>query len=170
MHRAVRRAVGGAVLAAGAVQKADVRGIVVPLVRLQVVAIDEHLGRVRIFGSGGEEIIGRKFRRRARPEVGEERARLLEYRVGRLLDLIFERAVLRLGRLFETLSGDVVEPAVIETAQAAAFEPAEREVGTAMSAVAIEQSDAAVLVAEEHEFFAEHVDRNRRTAGRQLRT
>ena len=35
-----------------------------------------------------------------------------------------------------------------------------------MTAVPIEQTDTAPLVAEEHEFFAEQIDRQRRAAGR----
>ena len=44
-------------------------------------------------------------------------------------------------------------------AQAAVLEPAEGEVGAAMRAVAVDQAVAAVLVAEQHEIFAEQFDR-----------
>ena len=40
-------------------------------------------------------------------------------------------------------------------AQAAIFEPAEGEIGAAMRAMAVDQAVAAVLVAKQHEVFAE---------------
>ena len=43
-------------------------------------------------------------------------------------------------------------------AQAAMFEPAEGEVGAAMRAVAIDQAVASLLVAEQHQIFAEQFD------------
>src|SRR5271154_2091654 len=96
-----------------------------------------------------EEIVIRKFRRLARAQIGEERTGALDDRVGRLPDLIFERAVLRFGRLFQTRAVDIVEPTVIETTQAAVLEPAEREIGASMAAVPVEQSETPAVVAKE---------------------
>ena len=53
-------------------------------------------------------------------------------------------------------------------AQAAIFEPAEREVGAAMGAVAIDQAVAVVLVAEQHQILAEQFDGFDRPRARQL--
>ena len=44
-------------------------------------------------------------------------------------------------------------------AQPAILEPAEGEVGAAMRAMAVDQAVAALLVAEQHEAFAEQLDR-----------
>ena len=44
-------------------------------------------------------------------------------------------------------------------AQAAVFEPAEGEIGAAMRAVALDQAVAALLVAKQHEVFAEQFHR-----------
>ena len=53
-------------------------------------------------------------------------------------------------------------------AQAAIFQPAEGEVGAAMRAVAIDQAVAALLVAEQHQVFAEQFDRPYRPRPLQL--
>jgi hypothetical protein len=37
-----------------------------------------------------------------------------------------------------------------------------------MTTVPVEQTDAVLLIAKEHEFFAQHVDRHRRTTRRKL--
>ena len=62
----------------------------------------------------------------------------------------------------------VEQPAMEGAAQAAMFEPAEGEVGAAMRAVAIDQAVAALLVAEQHQIFAEQFDRPRPAAALQF--
>ena len=53
-------------------------------------------------------------------------------------------------------------------AQAATFEPSEGEIGAAMCAVALDQAVAALLVAEQHQVFAEHFHRPHRARALQL--
>ena len=53
----------------------------------------------------------------------------------------------------------VEQPAMECAAQAAALEPAEREIGAAMRAGALDQAVAAVLVAEQDEVLAEQPHR-----------
>jgi len=91
-----------------AVQEADVRGIVVAFVRLQVVALDEHFRRMHMLLGVREKIVIGKLGRFALTHVGEERARPLDHRIGPLTHLGLERAVLRLRRLFQTAARDVV--------------------------------------------------------------
>ena len=53
-------------------------------------------------------------------------------------------------------------------AQAAILQPAEGEVGAAMRAVAVDQAVAALLVAKQHQVFAEQFDRPDRARALQL--
>jgi hypothetical protein len=53
-------------------------------------------------------------------------------------------------------------------AQAAMLEPAEGQISAAMRAVAIDQAVAALLVAEQHQVFAEQFDRPHRPRAFQL--
>ena len=66
---------------------------------------------------------------------------------------------LRLGRRLQALARDVEQPAMEGAAQAAVLQPAEGEVGAAMRAMPVDQAVAALLVAEQHQVFAEQVDR-----------
>jgi len=53
-------------------------------------------------------------------------------------------------------------------AQAAVFQPPEREVGAAMRAMALDQAVSSLLVAEQHQIFAEQFDRPHRARSLQL--
>ena len=99
----------------------------------------------------------RKRRRLAFAEISPEDAALLDHGIGALLDALAQVRALRLRRRLQALAGDVEQPAMERAAQAAMFEPAEGEVGAAMRAVAVDQAVAAVLVAKQHEIFAEQL-------------
>jgi urease accessory protein UreF len=74
-----------------------------------------------------------------------------------------KRAARRFGRLFQARAGCVVQPTVERTAQAAILAAAEREIGAAVRAMAVEQADAAGLVPEQHQVFAQQTDALHRT-------
>ena len=105
-----------------------------------------------------EAIDFRKGRRFAFAEIRPENAALLHDRISALLDAAAEFGILRLGRRLQALARCVEQPAVEGAAQAALFEPAEGEVGAAMRAVALDQAVAPLLVAKQHEVFAEQFD------------
>ena len=68
------------------------------------------------------------------------------------------------------LPDDVEQPAMEGAAQAAVFQPAEREVGAAMRAMPVDQAVAALLVAKQHQVFAEQFDRPDRARSRNSST
>jgi hypothetical protein len=59
-----------------------------------------------------------------------------------------ERAALGLSGLLEAFAAHVVEPAVVEAAEAAVFDPCVAEVGAAVRAMQAEKSGPPLLVAE----------------------
>ena len=63
-----------------------------------------------------EEMEIREQRRRARPEIGEDRACGLAACIGGVTDFVLIGAVARLGRLLETTAAMTHQPAVIEAA------------------------------------------------------
>jgi hypothetical protein len=62
----------------------------------------------------------------------------------------------------------IVEPAMIEAAQAAIFDTAVTQIGTPMGAVQSEETKRAVIVAEQDQLFAQDAYRQRRATARQL--
>jgi hypothetical protein len=88
-----------------------------------------------------------KCRRLAFAEIGPQNSALLDHGVSALGDVLAERRILRLRRRFKALAGHVEQPAVEGAAQPAVFEAAERKVGAAMRAMALDQPVAALLVA-----------------------
>ncbi len=151
-----------------AVQERGVHRIDADFERLQPVAIDHALEREGVGGRRDEAIEVRKCRRLAVAEIGPQDAALLHHRIGLLLDVGAEVAVVGLRRRLQALAVDVEQPAVKRAAQAAVFQPAVSEIGAAMRAVPADQSVAALLVLEDDEVFAEQPHRLHRPVGREL--
>ena len=152
-----------------AVQERRVHRIDADLEGLQPVAVDQALEREGMAVGRDEAVEGRQRRRRARAHIGEQDAALLDDRIGLLLDVGAEVAVVRLGRRLEALAVHVEQPAVKRAAQAAILEPAVGEVGAAMRTVAAYQAIAATIVPEDHQILAEQADRFDRPVAVQLR-
>src|SRR5688572_2481643 len=74
----------------------------------------------------------------------------------------------RLGRLLETLSGDIEEPTVKGASEAAVFESAETQVGAAMRTVPLQKSVPALLVSEADEPLSHQRHRNEWTVVAEL--
>ena len=138
-----------------AMQERGVRRIDADFERLQPIAVHVALERKRMAVGCDEAVDLRKRRRLAFAEVGPEDAALLDHGIGALPDALAQVGVLRLGRRLQALAGDIEQPAMEGAAQPAIFESAEGEVGAAMRAVAVDQAVAALLVAKQHEIFAE---------------
>ncbi len=151
-------------------QEGGVRRIDSDLQSLQPVALIEPLeGEAERVGCF-ETIVGRKRRRLAGAQIGEDDAVPLPAGIGRLPDLGVEAAVGRLGRLFQAIAADVVKPAVKGAAQAAVLEPPETQIGAPVPAVAVEQPVGARLVPEQDQIFAQQAHRQDRPfAGQFLR-
>jgi len=90
-----------------------------------------------------------KCRWLARPHVGKDDAVAFTDRISLVPNFGVERAALRLGRSFETLSAHVEQPAVKRAAQPSVFGPPEGEIGAAMRTRAIDKSIAPGSVAKE---------------------
>ena len=81
-----------------------------------------------------------------------------------MADLLVEGAAGGLTWLLQAAATDVVEPAVVDAAQAAILESAVREVGSSVGTVQPQQTWAALLVAEEHQVLAQQPHRERGAA------
>src|SRR6185369_1867467 len=95
------------------------------------------------------------FRQRRRvvalgTEIGEKEPALLAHRIRAMLHLARE-AVVRLGGLLQTLSGDGEEPAVIRAADAVRLDVAVFERGAAVRTMESDEPNLAAAVAEEHQ-------------------
>src|SRR5438094_380759 len=110
-------------------------GIDVAFVGLQIIALVENLAYVKMIGRRIEKIIIGDERRLSRSHVGEDRPRDFFARIGAMANLVAMLAATGLAGLFETTSVNIVEPAVIETAQTAVFDPPIAKIRAAMRAV-----------------------------------
>ncbi|MEY9384258.1 hypothetical protein ABIF93_002515 [Bradyrhizobium japonicum] len=100
-----------------------------------------------------------------RAHIGKDQPVALLDRVPGLADLVLELAAVGLAGLLETAAFGVELPAVIAAADAVFLDLAVIERGAAMAAARVQQADAAVLVAEQHQILAERADLFRRVGG-----
>src|SRR5689334_1570227 len=105
----------------------------------------------------------RKRRWLARSHVGEQDAALLHHRISLLANVGAEVGALRLSRRLEALAALVEQPAVEWATQPAAFEAAVGQISAAVRTGAVDQSVAALVVAENHQILAHQLDRLHRT-------
>ena len=91
-----------------------------------------------------------------RSHIGEDQAVALLHRVPGLAHLVLELAAVGLAGLLEAMALGVELPAVVAAADAVFLDLAVIERGAAMAAARVQQADAAVLVAEQHQILAEH--------------
>ena len=145
-----------------AMKERGMRRIDADFERLQPVARHQPLERKGVRIRRDEAVDFRKCRRLALAEIRPEDAALLDDGIGPLLDVLAERRARRFGGRFETLAGDIEQPAMKGAAKSAVFQPTEREVGAAMRTVAVHQTVTALLVTEENEVLAEQLDRPNR--------
>ena len=158
LDAAARRVVGQQ-----AVQDRRVRGVDAALQRLQPVAFLDDLGDVpalfRHLGPG-------EFRRRrhlvGRAEIGPDQPAQLDGRIGGEVDVLLELVLRRLVELIDAVAFDVEFPAVIDAAQPAFLVAPEIQRHAAVRAEFIDQTDAALAVAERDEVLAEQFDAHRR--------
>ena len=80
-------------------------------------------------------------------------------------DPLVQGAAGRLARLLPAAPLAIVEPAVIQAAEAAVLEAPVAQVGPTMRAVDPQQTGLARLIAEENEVLAQQADREGRPAG-----
>ncbi len=105
------------------------------------VLVDRVVGAGRVFQLG----ITRKLRRLAFAEIAVHETQILAHRIRVDLHLGGKRCVL--GRLFDALTGWIEHPAVVETADAIVFDPAERQRRLPVRTAIVEQDDGAALPA-----------------------
>ncbi len=150
-----------------AVQERGVHRIDADFERLQPVAVDHALEGEGVRRGRDEAVEIRKRRRLARAEISPQDAALLDHRIGFLFDVGAEIAAVRLGRRLQALAGDIEQPAVEGTAQAAVLKPPIGQIGAAMRAVPADQPVAALVVLEDDKVLAEEPHRlDRAVAGK----
>ena len=93
-------------------QERGVHRVDADLERLQPVAVNHALERESVAIGGDETIEMRKRRRFTVTQIGEQDAALLDHRIGFLLDVGAEIAVVGLGRRLQALAVNVEQPAV----------------------------------------------------------
>src|SRR5262249_35752130 len=106
-----------------------------------------------------ERLPGRDEGRRKGPQVGPQKPGLGLHRIGLETDLVLEPRYgmrYRLEWLLDPPARVVPPPAVIVTAQPAGFDPAVRQVGATMRAVAVDQAVLTRAVPVQHEIFPEN--------------
>ena len=151
-----------------AVQERGVHRIDADFERLQPVAIDHALEGEGVGRRRDEAVEIRKRRRLAGAEIGPQDAALLDHRIGFLLDVGAQIAVVGLGRRLQAFAVDVEQPAVKRAAQPAVFEPPVSEIGAAMRTMAADQPVAPLVVLEGDEVLAEKPHRLYRPVAGQL--
>ena len=85
-----------------------------------------------------------------------------------MTNLVFVRAAARFAGLIEDSAADIVKPAVIEATQPAVFDASVTQVGAPMRAMQPDQTQPALIVAKQHQFFAEDFNLQRRPVLRQF--
>src|SRR5262249_2240518 len=98
------------------------------------------------------------------PEVGPDQAGMRLDRIGLDANLIFEAGVLRadiIVRLLDTPPRFVEQPAVIITPQTALLDETIREIGTAMRALPVDETERTLQIFVENKVFPEKTDRFR---------
>src|SRR5262245_28757294 len=122
---------------------------------LQKIAVDDagRPGAHAVFPN--QNIPSRQQRRGLRADIRENDSGQLLRLVGFLANAVLECAFGRLSRHLQNFSVHVVEPAVITAAQAAVFDVTEFERGAAMGTAQREQTQLPLVVAKDHQVFAE---------------
>ena len=138
------------------------------LERLQPVAIDHALERESVRRRRNEAVELRKRRRLARTEISEQNAALLHDRIGFLLDVGAQVAVVGLRRRLQAFAVHVEQPAVKRAAQSAVFQAPVSEIGAAMRTVTADQAVASFVVLERDEVLAEKPHRLYRAVAREF--
>src|SRR5258708_21594239 len=144
-------------------QERGVRRIDADFQRLQPVAVDVALECKSMAIRRDKTVDLRKCRRLAFAEISPEDAAFLHHWIGALLDAFAERRVLRLGRRFQALAARLEQPTVEGATQPAVFQPAERQIGAAMRAMALDQAVTALFIAKQHQILAQQFYRFDRT-------
>jgi hypothetical protein len=150
------------------VQERQVDEIDIAFVPLQPVAVVEQLDREHLLVRQRQELIVGKERRLARAHVRLDHARPLDAWIRRVPDPFTKRAARRFAGLFEAAAARVVQPTMVDAAQAAVFDAAVAQIGAAMGAMQPDQAGLAALVAEEDKVFAEDAHGDRPPARRHL--
>ena len=145
------------------VQERHVARIDAALHRLQPVRFLQPLGDEALLGGHRGKLPLRQRRLLiGRPHIGPQHRTEFHQRIRRQLDLLAEAGFDRFGRHLGALAGDVVLPAMIRAAQAAFLVAAEPQRHAAMGAELVDQSIAALAVAERQQPLREQLDPDRR--------
>ncbi len=129
------------------------RGVDTYLQSLEPVAFDQTLKGKRVRVRRNKAIELGKRGRLTFTQIGKNNTAALDHGIRALLDMFVHGAVFRFRRRFQTGPLYVKQPTVKWAAQAAVFNAAKCQVGTAMRTIAIHQPQFAVLVAKQNKIL-----------------
>src|SRR5262245_4278178 len=101
--------------------------------------------------------VSRQRRRFVFAHIPEDQTQIFSYGIAWNLDFLRERFLLR--RLFHTLTGAVVLPAVVEATKTVSFDPADGQLGSPMRATKADHVWRPALAAIERKIFSENANR-----------
>src|SRR5579862_3907412 len=128
-------------------EHAEVLGVKVAFVALEVIALAEAFGDHAAGGRGFQEGVRSDLGRSAAAHVGEDEPAHLDARVGGVLDLFIEGAAGGLAGLLEAAAVGIVEPAVVDATEAAVFESSIAEIGATVRAMKGQEGWGAIALA-----------------------
>src|SRR5262245_22382097 len=142
--------------------------IEIAFIGLKVIARVKNFRHQQMVPRCAEGLVIWQQRSIARSEIGEYDAGAFLAKVGGMMHLLAKTFAGCLAGLLEAIAMTIVEPAMIEAAQAAIFDTAVTQIGAPMGAVQSEETKRAVIGAEQDQIFAQDAYRQRRATARQL--
>src|SRR5262245_19625494 len=116
-------------------KKRDMARIHVAFIGLEIVALVKNFGDQPVSRGRVERLVSRQKRRFSGTHIGKDESADFLARIGRMVDLVSKVLARSLTGLFQTVSMNVIEPAVIETTKSPIFDAAIAEIGPAMRTV-----------------------------------
>src|ERR1043166_9566574 len=113
-------------------QEGEMHRVDVPLVALEIIAVEKNLRNGPIRFRHNEKLVIRQERRLARAEIGQNDSAGCATRISEVADLVSMGAAAGLAGLLDDPPADVVQPAVIEASEAAVFDASVAQIGAAM--------------------------------------
>ena len=150
-----------------AMQERGMRRVDADLEGLQPVASPQPLEGEAVRGGRGKAVEGRQRGQRQvfGAEVGEDHARHLPHRVAALAHALAQRGADRFGGSLQAAAVGRELPAVEGAADAVALVPCETQIGTAVRAVAVEQTPGTCGIAKQHQILPQQAHRLERATG-----
>ena len=109
--------------------------IQVAFIGLEIVALVKNFSDQPVSWRGIQGFVSRQKRRFPGTHIGKYEPAHLLARISRMVDLVSKVLARSLTRLFQTVSMNVIEPAVVKTTKSPIFDAAIAQIGPAMRTV-----------------------------------